>query len=136
MRTIGDKTRIFDIDSDDEYQMSKRIWGKSARGTDGADFEWYIEALKEVGVPDKYIDEGAIRRLGVEFTQGLVSFQEVKRRKGRLGHSMGIMWLVRNVWHGLAEYDEDIKKVATALPPNMALRWVLQRSVGLAVCPT
>jgi hypothetical protein len=123
LRTIQGKTRIYDVDSDDEYHMSKRIWGKSGSGTDGTNFEWYIEALKEVGVPEKYIDEPTIRRLGVEFANGLTSFQEVKRRKGSLGHSVGILWLVKNVWHELDPYDDDIIAAATVLPPNTELTW-------------
>lgn len=123
LRTIEGKTRIYNVDSDDEYQMSKRIWGKSGRETEGADFQWYLEALREVGVPEKYIDEPTIRRLGVEFTNGLTSFQEVTRRKGSMGHSVGIMWLVKNVWHGLDPYEEDVIAAATCLPPNMELTW-------------
>ena len=107
------------FESTNLYCIFKNIWGKSY--CKGTGFEWYIEALQELGTPPAYYDAVHISREANEFDRAIRKFQCTKVRIGN-GTPQGLVPLVR-IWRTNGELDEDVTGVCMSLPPHKELKW-------------
>lgn len=108
------------LETTDMYHLFKQVWGKS--NTQGTDFEWYLDALEEIGVPKTSYDPFRIQQLAAEFSRSLRKFQVTKKRAGGVQLVQGLVPLAR-IWKRLLLYDGEILTECIRLPPREAMRW-------------
>lgn len=119
VETRGEAVCLRQCETTNMYCIFKNIWGKTY--CKGTGFEWYIEALQELGTPPEYYDAVHISREANEFDRAIRKFQDTKVRVGG-GTPQGLMPLVR-IWRQHNETDEEITAVCMSLPPHTQLRW-------------
>ena len=113
-------TGLRGVKSDDPYFLFKAVWGKSS--VEGSDLQWFIDALREVGIPAACYDELHIRQEAAEFDRVLRKFQATTKRDAKGIVSQGILPLYR-IWSNVYPCECDLLKVAMSLPPTAELTW-------------
>ena len=117
-------TGLRGVKSDDPYFLFKAVWGKSS--VDGSDLQWFIDALREVGIPAACFDELHIRQEAAEFDRALRKFQATTSRDAKGSVSHGLLPLYR-IWNKVYHCDSELLKVAMSLPPTEELMWETAR---------
>ena len=116
----GKTTRLRGILTDDPYFIFKQIWGKTS--PDGSDLQWFIDALREVGVPETHIDERHIRGEAAHLDRAIRKFQDTHKRSAKGAVTQGLLPLHR-IWKNVYNVDEEFLTVAMRSPPGVDLTW-------------
>ena len=118
LTTRENRTVLRGVDSCDHFHMFKRVWGKAEL----PDIGWYKEALQEMKLPSRLIDEIHLQNLNCDFQRMVIRYQSSKQRNDQKWIPQGIVALVKT-WEKMSPIPAPIFEVCTSLEPKTTLMW-------------